>query len=402
MSKSHGRATTLRSVTVLAAISLVASACSGSALGGDDSSSSSQEVRIGLLTARSDIYKSVGDDMVNGLKLYLKTHHNKLGGHKVKLFIGDEGHGNLAKASAEKLVKKDKVQALAGIVDGGSVVNVEPVIGAARIPTILASAGPSKITKESKPYIWSASYASVEPGASLGEYLKEHVKGPVYAIGPAYQGGYDEVGGFVDAYKKAGGKLANADGKPAWTPFPNTDNFQPYLSKIKESGAKAVFTFYAGGPAISFVKQYKKFVGNDIPLYGSGFLTEGAVLQPEANDAKGVYTSMNYAADLDNPANRAFASEYQKAYSTDPTTYAMSAWDAGILLDKAIGSLKGDVTSKGINEALAKVGQIDSPRGTWQFGSNRTPVQKWYLRQVKSDGPALSNVLVSELTTLGS
>jgi branched-chain amino acid transport system substrate-binding protein len=110
MAKRHGRATILRSVTALAVISLLASACSGSALGGGDSSGdssgSSQEVRIGLLTARSDVYKSVGDDMVNGLKLYLKTHGNKLGGRKVRLFIGDEGHGDLARASAENLVKK--------------------------------------------------------------------------------------------------------------------------------------------------------------------------------------------------------------------------------------------------------------------------------------------------------
>ncbi|MGA8116609.1 MAG: ABC transporter substrate-binding protein [Actinocatenispora sp.] len=388
-------------MTVLATACMLASACSGSALGGNDTSSNSQEVRIGLLTARTGVYKSVGDDMVKGLRLYLKTHHNKLGGHPVTLSIGDEGVGDIARASAEKLVKKDKIQAMAGIVDGGSVVNVEPVIGSARIPTIMTSAGPSKITSASRPYLWSASYASVEPGAALGRYMKEHVDGPVYVIGPDYQGGHDELGGFVDAFTKAGGKLANPGGKPDWTPFPNTTNFAPYLNKIKQTGAKAVFTFYAGGPAIGFVQQYKQFVGNDIPLYAAGFLTEGSVLGAEQDAAKGVYTSMNYAADLDNPANRAFASEYQKTYSVDPTTYAMSSWDAGILLDKAIGSIDGEVTSKAINSALGKVGQVDSPRGTWQFGPNRTPVQKWYLRQVKQDGAALSNVLVSELTTLG-
>jgi branched-chain amino acid transport system substrate-binding protein len=292
--------------------------------------------------------------------------------------------------------------AMAGIVDGGSVVNVEPVIGANKLPTILASAGPSKISKASRPYLWSASYGSVEPGAALGKYVKDHVKGPVYAIGPGYQGGYDEVGGFVDAYKKAGGKLANPKGKPVWTPFPNTENFQPYLEKIKQSGAKAVFTFYAGAPAISFIKQYKQFIGDDIPLYASGFITEGAVLPAEGKAAAGVYTSMNYAADLDNAANRAFASEYREAYNTDPTTYAMSAWDAGLVLDAAVRKAGDNVTSATVNKALGSIGQVDSPRGTWQFGKNKTPVQKWYLRQVKKDGPELSNVLVGNLVTLGN
>ena len=50
---------------------------------------------------------------------------------------------------------------------------------------------------------------------------------------------------------------------------------------------------------------------------------------------------------------------------------------------------------------LGRVGQIDSPRGNWQFNQSRTPQQKWYLREVRRDGQVLSNVLISELGTLG-
>ena len=39
-----------------------------------------------------------------------------------------------------------------------------------------------------------------------------------------------------------------------------------------------------------------------------------------------------------------------------------------------------------------------SPRGTWQFDKqNHTPVQQWYLRQVREDGRALSNVVLQSL-----
>lgn len=403
MRSNHGgRRTRLPGIVTAVAALLLAAACSGSALGDSGRSNGSGTLKIGLLTARSGVYKSVGDDMVNGLRLYLSEHDHELGGHAVQLEIADEGDGQLARAGAEKLVKQDKVIALTGIVDGGSAVNVQPVVASAHVPTILTSAGPSHTSDAAKPYFSSTSYASVEPGEALGRYLADHVEGPVYAIGPDYQGGHDEVGGFVDAFTKAGGKLANPDGKPAWTPFPSTTDFQPYLSKIRRSGAKAVFTFYAGAPAIDFVKQYHQFVGDSIPLYASGFLTEGSVLQAEGAAARGIRTSMNYAADLDNPANHTFVTAYRKAYHTDPTTYAMSAWDAGLLLDKAVRSAGDEPTASAVNDAIGRVGRIESPRGTWRLGANRSPVQKWYLRRVAKDGTGMHNRLVRELTTSGS
>ncbi|HET8662327.1 MAG TPA: ABC transporter substrate-binding protein, partial [Micromonosporaceae bacterium] len=71
------------------------------------------------------------------------------------------------------------------------------------------------------------------------------------------------------------------------------------------------------------------------------------------------------------------------------------------VLDKAVLLAGEDLTPQTLNAALGRVGQIDSPRGTWQFNQNRTPQQKWYLREVKMDGTVLANTLVSELTTLG-
>ena len=79
----------------------------------------------------------------------------------------------------------------------------------------------------------------------------------------------------------------------------------------------------------------------------------------------------------------------------------MAAYDAAAVLDKALAQLDGTVTSQALNAAIGKVGQIESPRGTWQFNVGRTPLQKWYLRQVTQDGSTLTNSLVSELVTLG-
>ncbi|TWH67401.1 branched-chain amino acid transport system substrate-binding protein [Micromonospora olivasterospora] len=71
------------------------------------------------------------------------------------------------------------------------------------------------------------------------------------------------------------------------------------------------------------------------------------------------------------------------------------------MLDKAIRLAGSNPTAQQVNLALGKIGQIDSPRGAWQFNQPRTPQQKWYLRRVQRDGRLLSNVLINELATLG-
>lgn len=83
----------------------------------------------------------------------------------------------------------------------------------------------------------------------------------------------------------------------------------------------------------------------------------------------------------------------------------MASYDAAAVLDKAIADAAkdGDVTPQTINKAIAGLGQIDSPRGSWEFGDKaHSPVQTWYLRQVRPDGAQLANVMVQDLATLGS
>ena len=73
------------------------------------------------------------------------------------------------------------------------------------------------------------------------------------------------------------------------------------------------------------------------------------------------------------------------------------------MLDQAIAKAGPNLTSESINNAIKAMGQIDSPRGTWQLSADtHVPVQKWYLRKVQMDGTALANVKIGDLATIGS
>lgn len=389
----------------IAALLSVAS-CSGSSLGGDDDRGDDSTIHIGLLIPQSGAYKAAGPEIKDGFQLYLDAHGGKLGGKAVKITIADEGDGKqTAVNSGKKLIQQDKVDVVVGTSTVDSLLGLETMLSEAKIPFIGTGGRPSTLKDISR--IWHVSWLSREPGAAIADYLRTTVNGPVYAIGPDYQGGYDQIGGFTDAYLAGGGKLANEDGKAAWTPWPTTTNFLPYLNKIAASGAKAVYTFYAGTAAVAFVQQYTQSgLASKIPLYGSGYLTDEAILEAEGTAADGIQTVLNYAADLDNDANRAFVTAYTKAHAgASPHLFHMTSWDAASLLDQAVAAASANgkkPTPEAINAAIGKVGQIDSPRGTWRWSSSHTPIQPWYLRKVSNDGKGRANVVVQTLTTLGS
>jgi branched-chain amino acid transport system substrate-binding protein len=422
-----------------AAILLLVAGCTGSSLG-NQASDSDDEIRIGLLIPKTGAYKSIGDDQLAGWRAALDMLGGTLDGRKIKVIEADEGDGKAqAQASGKKLLEQDKVVAIVGGATADTVNTLHPMLKQARVPLIGIGGRPSSV--DDPALLWHASWLSQETGAAIAQHMRITVPGPVYVIGPDYIGGHDQIGGFVTKFTADGGKLANPDGKPAWTPWapkPITD-FEPYLTKIKASGAKAVYAFYAGSSAVEFVKQYRQFVPADIPLYGSGFLTEGAALDALGATAKGVYTSLNYSTTLDNAANRQFVGWYQSRNGGKlPNLYSVVAWDAALVLDKAIreafahptagsppsssgapgaaatpataaevaapgGTVSAGLSSTALTAALGRIGEIDSPRGGWQFGPvNHTPVQKYYLRQVLFDGKAWVNITLQELATLGS
>lgn len=389
---------TIRRTTSLIAVSaagvLTLSACGGGSLGGggDDADG---PIKIGLLVPQSGVYKSLGDDMKAGFEVYLEEHDNKLGGAEVQVILADEGEtADSGKAAADKLVKQDEVTVVTGVVNSAVMNGVVDLFETSKIPLVGSNASPTTLTDAT--YIWRTSYVNDEPGEALGKYVADNVDGGVYFLAADYQAGKDEVQGFKKTFD---GEIVDE----VYTPFPTTTNFQPFLANAKSSDAAALFSFYAGGAAVEFVKQYDQFgLKGQIDHYSAGFLTEGGVLDGQGASAEGTFTAMNYNHDLDNELNKAFVAAYKEKTDRDPTTYAAASYDAAKVLDMAIEAAGGEADPEAINNAIGEISEIESPRGTWTWSDIGTPVQMWYLREVQEVDGKLTNVVIQELGELGS
>jgi branched-chain amino acid transport system substrate-binding protein len=379
------------------------SAC-GSSLGNDSSDSSSGgeqgAVKIGLVIPQAGVYAPLGLDMQRGWELWLERHDGKLGGFTATTVIGDEGESpQTGVPSVQRLLQSDNCDVLVGIVSSATALGVRDLVTESKKLLLVANAGAEDITgKAVSPYIWRTSFANGQVSSVMGRYLAEQgTKDGVFVLASDYAAGAEATAGFQTAYEAAGGTIAGS-AKP---PFGKTQDYQPFLAQIQSSGAKATFCFFAGAEAVAFVKQYRQFgLADSIPLYGSGFLTEGGVLAAQGDAAVGVKTSLHYTSELDNQHNKEFRQAYQDKYDAVPTVYAVQTWDTAGVLDRALraaGSAGGDALS----EALGDVGTIDdSPRGEWSF-EGQTPRQKFYIRDVEKKGDTFVNTVIDETEAVG-
>ena len=213
--------------------------------------------------------------------------------------------------------------------------------------------------------MFRTSFTNWQPGYGMGvAAAKKGYKKSVWVTWD-YAAGAESGGGFKEAFEKGGGQVL-----PNLTlPFPQT-NFQPLLAQLPGLGVDVVGSFFAGGGAVQFVKEYAA-AGLKVPLCGSGFLTEGT-LEAQGAAAEGIETALHYGDGLDNPKNSASAKRSRKrpaATRTSMPSRAMmprSFWRVG--LEAVSGKIEDEAN---LYKAL-RAAKIDSRAGRSPCRPRRT------------------------------
>ncbi|MBA3903687.1 MAG: ABC transporter permease [Rhodocyclaceae bacterium] len=337
------------------------------------------KLRVGLMLPYTGTYTPLGVAITNGFKLAVEERGGKLGGREIEYFVVDD-ESNPAKApeNTNKLIQRDKVDVLIGTVHSGVAMGMAKIVRETGILWINPNAGADEVTGPlCAPNIFRTSFSNWQTTHALGKVLKAKGHKTAVFITWKYAAGEQMMQGFKEGFEKEGGKLV----KELYTPFPQVE-FQALLTEIANIKPDAVVAFFAGGGAAKFLKDYQAAgLKGKIPLYGSGFLTDG-VLDAVGDAAEGVETTLHYADGLDVKKDRAFRLAYAKTYKLQPDVYAVQGYDAGQLLATGLDAVKGDISKKADMIKAMEAARIDSPRGQWTLSKAHNPVQDMYLRKV--------------------
>ena len=338
-----------------------------------------QKIRIGLMLPYTGTYAQLGVAITNGFKLAVSERGGKLGGRELDYFtVDDEADPSKAPENTNKLVQRDKVDVLVGTVHSGVQMGMVKIAKETNTLMIIPNAGLDAATGAlCSPNIFRTSFSNWQPSYPMGKVLADRGIRNVVSLAWKYGAGEEAVGGFTEGFIKAGGKTVRG----LWIPFPNAE-FQALLTEIASIKPDAVFVFFAGAGAAKFVKDYAAAgLRNKIPLFGSGFLTDG-ILDAIQDSAQGLETTLHYADGLNTKRDKEFRAAYAKAYTSEPDVYAVQGFDAGLLLAAGVEAVKGDISKRKEMIAAMERAKIDSPRGAWTMSKAHNPIQDIYLRKV--------------------
>jgi branched-chain amino acid transport system substrate-binding protein len=359
----------------------------------------SNKVRIGLMLPYTGTFAPLGVAIENAFRMAIDEQGGKLAGREIEWYkVDDESEPSKGVENASRLVQRDKVDVLLGTVHSGVQMGIHRVARESGVLNLIPNAGVHAATRAlCAPNVFRTSFSNSQPTRALGKPMVDKGLKKAVWITWKYAAGDEAFEGFKEGYVAAGGTII----KELGLPFPNVE-FQALLTEIAALKPDAVACFFAGGGAAKFIKDYAAAGLKDkIPLYGSGFLTEG-VLQAAGPAAEGIYSTLHYSDSLETVRNKSFRLNYAKTFKLQPDVYAVQGYDSGLLLLQGAKAVKGDLSNKKALYAAMEGAVIDSPRGKWTMSKSHNPVQDIYMRVVDKGENKVIGVAAKALADSGA
>jgi branched-chain amino acid transport system substrate-binding protein len=355
-------------------------------------------VRVGLVLPYSGVYAELGNSITQAMELVFARENWTVAGRKIEMIREDDEMAvPVGVRKTEKLIDSDKVDILTGPVHSGILMAMRDKVHNSKTILLVSNAGADAISRaRCSKWIFRTSFSNWQPCQPMGGWVAKNVSKEVFQIAPNYQAGKDMMEAFRETYNAAGGKVVGED----YPKLGETD-YAPYLTKIKQSGAKAVFAFFSGTDAVNFVKQYDEFgLKAGIKLTGAGFLTEPDVLPAQGKAALGTITGHFYTPQLDNPVNQRFVKEFREKFGgKTPDGFACQGYDTAEVIVRALKAVNGNTQDKDKLVATIAATEFDSPRGRFRFDpKSHNVIQPFiYVREVREVAGALNNVPIDKI-----
>jgi branched-chain amino acid transport system substrate-binding protein len=368
-------------------------------------------VKVAVLLPFSGVYRTLGVDAKNGFLLGLKKEATEA---KVNLeswvtfdFLDDQADPDHGLELAKKVIGEG-AKAILGIVSSAVALKLKDyVLNEAQVPFIVFAASGTSELRNTHPLFLRTTFSNQHAGIGLALWIKEHPVVPSTkprwaCIHADLAAGPDFCNGFALLYKQIGEEIGRVP-----VPFKTLEK-KPQLVQLAKLQPDFAFAFFAGAEAAVFVQDYYRFkIHEKIPLLAPGDIVTGQLLQfyektlDQYGTAIGVLSALHWAVDLENQENHTFVGLYQDEYQTPPSHFAMSAYDAGRLLVKALTQLEGRWDGVQLVQQM-KTLPLSSPRDgkVLKFDTHGDPINPEYIFRTERQGDHLVNTLIGQVPSI--
>ncbi len=321
------------------------------------SSSSSKEIKIGLLNEMTGGNATIGTAAANGAKLAIKEINANGGllGKQIKAVVADNKSEPSEAANAmTKLLTQDRVVAVTGTFSSSNAIAAASVAEANKTPYLVAGATNPKVTvdektKNVKKYIYRVCFIDPFQGTVAANFAAKDLKVKKAAMlvdnSSDYSKGLAEF--FEAAFTKEGGEIVANEAY-----LQKDTDFKATLTKIKSKGADILYVPGYYEEVGKIVKQARE-MGITVPIVGAdGWDSPKLVEIASVSALNNTYFTNHYSVEDTSPKAKAFVEAYTKEYGQKPEALAVLGYDAVYVLADAIKRANSTEAAK-IIEALA-------------------------------------------------
>ncbi|HEY4373328.1 MAG TPA: ABC transporter substrate-binding protein [Burkholderiales bacterium] len=343
-------------------------------------------LKIGFIATLSGPAGALGQDQYDAFMMVVEANGGKLGGVPVQILKEDDQlKPDVGVQVLQKLIEKDKVSLFTGFTFSNVLMAQSKPLADAGAFAIVSNAGPAPLAgSQCNANFYFTSWQNDMQAEGMGKYATDQGYKKVYLLAPNYQAGKDSLAGFKRFYK---GQVVDE----VYTTL-NQPDYSAEISQIAAKKPDAIYVFYPGGMGVNFIKQYKQsgLLGK-IPLLSTS-TADGSTLPALKDTALGVISSTFWGPDSPNPVSQKFVADFEKKFNRIPSQYAAQSYDAALLLDNAIGKVKGNLGDKNAFRAAIRKADFKSLRGPFTFNNNGYPIENIYTFVVAKDAKGRVNL----------
>ncbi len=361
-----------------------------------------EPIKIGFMAPYVGTSASFGRDLRDGFKMCLDEYGYKVAGRPI-IFIDEESEGKpeVGLVKARKLVEKDQIHILSGVINSAVAYAIKDYVVEKKIPFVISNAGARQLTQEQKsPYVFRASFANGQQDRVGGWYAYTKMGArKVVMMGADYAAGHEKGDGFAKVFKYMGGEVVDE----MWPPL-GTSDFAPYLAKLAPYAGKVdrVWAFFTSSDAVQFINQYAEYGLKDkLKLICEEGVMDEVNLPSQRDAAIGIESYARYCFSYDSPENKRFIAEYRKRYNADAGSLSEGGYISAKFILKALEAVKGKIEDKDAFLKALRVVKFEAPRGPIRFDEDQNVVFNTFIERVEKRAGKINNQVVFIIPDLG-
>jgi branched-chain amino acid transport system substrate-binding protein len=339
-----------------------------------------------------------------------------VGGYEIRTLVLDNGTATAgqydpaqAATNTRKMVVDPSVVAAIGPMASGSGKAMAPLLSQADLATVTPSSTSPDLTDPKFATMYRPAGRAIYfrtvttdayQGPNMANFMADQLKvKSVFVVDDSGAYGVGLADTFQAQAAKRGVQVMGRDRVD-----PLQSDYRPLLTKIKNLNPQALYCGSSALAGAKLVKQSYEIMPDMIKAGGDGMHQQAVLSAGGFPAAQGWYSTIAAPHMLDDAKLSGWSANFQKRWTTPPSDYAITSYDATLVVLAAIGAVAksgGPMNRSTVRDAI-QAGTVDTLQGTLSFDANGDLASHVVsVFQVQQDTTHPSNDVVHQFKYIG-